>query len=98
MNNLHPTSPALGLVGGIGVTAGINYYRRIHHAHVSANRSLSMLYAHADTAVARRSTVDDGQCKLSRHLSDLINRLAAGGASLATITLPGATVSDRRNI
>jgi aspartate racemase len=75
----------LGLIGGLGVRAGIYYYEKLAQAHESRNTALRMFLAHADVRkcmghVAVRQTLE-----LADYLSGLIQSLAAAGAQVAVI-------------
>ena len=75
----------LGLVAGLGVGAGIFYYRSLVRAHLDRGFSPSILMVHADvrrvmTLAAARQTHE-----LATYLTGLLRQLAGGGAQLAAI-------------
>jgi aspartate racemase len=75
----------LGLVSGLGVGAGIFYYKALVDAHLARGLSLRLLMVHADarhvmSQVAARNTMG-----LAQYLAGLLKQLALGGAEIATI-------------
>ena len=78
-------SLCLGLVAGLGVGAGIFYYRSLVNAHLELGQTPRILMTHAevskvmDLAAARRKQ------ELAEYLSRLLGQLAAGGAELGII-------------
>jgi aspartate racemase len=78
-------SRPFGLVAGLGVGAGIFYYKSLVDAHLARGLSPRLLMVHADVryviarAAARDTTV------LAEYLAGLLHQLARGGAELATI-------------
>jgi aspartate racemase len=74
-----------GLVAGLGVGAGIFYYRSLVNAHLARGLSPSILMAHADVrrvlghAAARETRL------LAAYLSGLLRQLSHGGAQIGTI-------------
>src|SRR5581483_3759435 len=74
-----------GLVAGLGVGAGVFYYRSLVAAHLARGLSPSLLMVHADVrrvlslATARKSQ------ELADYLAGLLQQLANGGAKIATI-------------
>jgi aspartate racemase len=85
--NMHatPESRPFGLVAGLGMGAGIFYYRSLVEAHLARGLSPRLQLVHADVryviarAAARDTTV------LAEYLAGLLHQLARGGAELATI-------------
>ena len=82
----HTSEPStLGLVAGLGVGAGIFYYRSLVKAHLARGLSPSILMVHADVrrvmglAAARESR------QLAEYLTGLLRHLADGGAQIGTI-------------
>lgn len=78
-------SRTFGLVAGLGVGAGIFYYRSLVRAHLERGLSPAILMAHADvrrvmTLAAARQTHE-----LATYLAGLLRQLANGGAQLAAI-------------
>lgn len=75
----------VGLVMGLGMGGGIFYYRSLVEEHRSRGLSADLLMVHADVNrvlghVAARETRE-----LAVYLAGLLQRLADGGAKLATI-------------
>jgi aspartate racemase len=76
----------IGLIGGLGVPAGIFYYERLVEAFSRREMPLGLLFAHADAhrAVAH---VRAGEVEaLAEYLGAFIESLAAGGAAFAVIS------------
>lgn len=74
-----------GLVMGLGVGGGIFYYRALVDEHMARGPSADLLMVHADVQrvlghIAARETRE-----LALYLAGLLQRLADGGAKLATI-------------
>jgi aspartate racemase len=74
-----------GLVAGLGVGAGILYYRSLVDAHLAKGLSPSLLMVHADVRKVMRLANERKAQELAEYLSGLLQRLADGGAELATI-------------
>jgi aspartate racemase len=74
-----------GLVSGLGVGAGIFYYKALVDASLARGLSPRLLMVHADVryviaqAAARQTT------KLAEYLAGLLQQLARGGAEIASI-------------
>jgi aspartate racemase len=75
----------LGLIGGLGLEAGIYYYQHLAKAHARAGVPLRMLLAHADIRKAMGHVIAGERQELAGYLCDLIGRLAKGGAEIAAI-------------
>jgi len=82
----HESEPTtFGLVAGLGMGAGIFYYRSLVNAHLARGLSPRILMVHADVrrvmahAAARETRV------LATYLAGLLRQLADGGAQLGTI-------------
>jgi aspartate racemase len=75
----------LGLVAGLGVGAGVFYYRSLVSAHLELGLSPQILMAHADV----RKVLGHANARETRQLADylaaLLRQLAGGGAQVATI-------------
>lgn len=74
-----------GLVGGLGVEAGIYYYQHLVKAHAQLGVTLRLLLVHADVQKAVDHMFAREYGELSQYLGGLIRQLAAGGAELAAI-------------
>ncbi len=75
----------LGLIGGLGVGAAIIYYEQLAKAHKAAGQELKLLMAHADVDRVGAHVRAGETTQLAEYLGDLIDRLAAGGATFAVI-------------
>jgi aspartate racemase len=75
----------LGLIGGLGVGAAVIYYERLAKAHVAAGRELRLLMAHADLERAGNLVRAGETALLAEYLGEMIDRLAAGGATFVAI-------------
>ncbi len=74
-----------GLVAGLGVGAGIFYYRSLVNAHTARGLSSSLLMVHADVRRVTGLAADRKAQELAEYLAGLLQRLADGGAKIATI-------------
>lgn len=76
---------SFGLVAGLGVGAGIFYYKSLVEAHLQRGLVPRILMVHADvrkvTALAGAREVEE----LSEYLAGLLRQLANAGAEVATI-------------
>lgn len=75
----------LGLVGGLGVEAGIYYYAHLVKAHADLGVPLRMVLVHADISKAMGHVIAGEREQLAEYLVRLIEQLANGGAGLAVI-------------
>ncbi len=74
-----------GLVAGLGVGAGIFYYRSLVNAHLGRGLSPRILMVHADVRrVMAHAAANDRQL-LATYLSGLLGQLSDGGAQIGTI-------------
>jgi aspartate racemase len=74
-----------GLVGGLGVGAGIFYYKALVDAHLARGLSPRLLMAHADVRrVLAMATAREAQ-QLAEYLAGLLQQLALGGAEVASV-------------
>jgi aspartate racemase len=78
-------SPLLGLVAGLGVGAGIFYYRSLVKAHLELQRTPRILMTHADVRKVMDLAAARAAQELSEYLSGLLQQLAAGGAQVGII-------------
>jgi aspartate racemase len=75
----------LGLVAGLGVGAGIFYYRSLVNAHLARALSPRMVMVHANVQkVMSLANAREGR-QLADYLVGLLEQLAGGGAQIATI-------------
>ncbi|HEY3784391.1 MAG TPA: aspartate/glutamate racemase family protein [Steroidobacteraceae bacterium] len=79
----HPS--LLGLVAGLGVGAGIFYYRSLVQAHFALGLSPRLLMVHADVRKALGLATARETRQLADYLAGLLRQLAGGGAEIATI-------------
>lgn len=77
--------PTLGLVAGLGVGAGIFYYRALVNAHLARGLSPRILMAHADVRKVMGLAAARETRQLADYLAGLLHQLAGGGAQIATI-------------
>jgi len=82
----HASVPCkFGLVAGLGVGAGIFYYRSLVKAHVARGLSPSILMVHADVRRVMGHAAAREVPELASYLAGLLRQLADGGAEIATI-------------
>jgi len=75
----------LGLVAGLGVGAGLFYYRSLVEAHLARGLSPQLVMIHADVRHVMGLAEGRESRKLAGYLAGLLRQLAAGGADVATI-------------
>lgn len=75
----------LGLVAGLGVGAGIFYYRSIVNAHLSRLLSPRIVMVHADVQKVMSLANARETNQLADYLTCLLKQLADAGAQIATI-------------
>lgn len=75
----------IGLVGGLGVGAGIHYYRELAAAHESAGRPLDLILAHAHMPRVFQHASGGDLDGLADYLADILGRLQKGGATVGVI-------------
>src|SRR5271155_3945168 len=78
-------SATLGLVAGLGVGAGIFYYRNLVNAHLARGLSPHILMVHADVRQVMALAGERRSRQLADYLAGLLQQLAGGGAQDATI-------------
>jgi aspartate racemase len=80
-----PQAKTFGLVAGLGVGAGIFYYKAIVQAHLARGFTPNLLMVHAD--VRRVMSLANARAvqPLAEYLAGLIGQLALGGARIASI-------------
>jgi aspartate racemase len=74
-----------GLVAGLGVGAGIFYYRSLVQAYWARGLSPSLVMVHADVRRVMRLAGDRQARELANYLAGLLRQLAGAGAQIATI-------------
>ncbi len=75
----------LGLIGGLGVGAGIFYYRSLVKAHLDRGLSARMVMVHADVRKVMGLANARETLQLAKYLAGLLGQLAGGGAEIAAI-------------
>jgi aspartate racemase len=80
-----PRARRFGLIAGLGVGAGIFYYRSLVNAHLAMGLSPSILMVHADVRRVMAHAAARESQELATYLSSLLRQLADGGAQIATI-------------
>jgi aspartate racemase len=74
-----------GLVSGLGVGAGIFYYKALVDAHLAQSVSARLLMVHADAKHVMSQAAARNTMGLARYLAGLLKQLALGGAEIAAI-------------
>jgi hypothetical protein len=69
-------SPTFGLIAGLGVGAGIFYYRSLVEAHLARGLSPNLVMAHADVRRVMRLAADRQPQELATYLAGLLRQLA----------------------
>jgi aspartate racemase len=80
-----PEPPTFGLIAGLGVGAGVFYYRSLVHGHLARGLSPNILMAHADVRRVLGHAAARETRELATYLSGLLHHLARGGAEIGTI-------------
>ena len=75
----------LGLVTGLGVGAGVFYYRSLVEAHAARGLSPHLVMVHADVGHVMGLAEARETRRLAEYLAGLLKQLAAAGADVATI-------------
>jgi aspartate racemase len=76
---------SFGLVSGLGVGAGIFYYKALVDAHLARGLSPRLLMVHADVRSVIALAAARETRKLAEYLAGLLQQLARGGAEIASI-------------
>jgi len=79
------TPSTFGLVAGLGMGAGIFYYRSLVNAHLVRGLSPRILMVHADVRRVMTHAAAHEKQLLATYLAGLLRQLADGGAQLGTI-------------
>jgi aspartate racemase len=74
-----------GLMAGLGVGAGIFYYRSLVTAHLARGLAPNLLMVHADVRRVMALAAARQTQELAEYLSSLLHQLAGGGAQIAII-------------
>jgi aspartate racemase len=80
-----PKACRFGLIAGLGVGAGIFYYRSLVNGHLAMGLSPSILMVHADVRKVMAHAAARETEELAAYLCSLLRQLADGGAGTATI-------------
>ena len=75
----------LGLVAGLGVGAGVFYYRSLVNAHLARGLSPRVVMVHANVQKVISLANARESHQLAGYLLELLGQLAGGGAQIATI-------------
>ena len=83
---MHESVPCkFGFVAGLGMGAGIFYYRSLVKAHLTRGLSPSILMVHADVRRVMGHAAARETRELAAYLTGLLRQLASGGAQIGTI-------------
>lgn len=74
-----------GLVAGLGLGAGIFYYRSLVQAHLACGLPPNLVLVHADVRRVMRFAANRQTRELASYLAGLLDQLASAGAEVATI-------------
>jgi aspartate racemase len=74
-----------GLVLGLGVGAGMFYYKAIVEAHLARGLSANLIMVHADVRYVLELAAARETQQLANYLAGLLQQLSRGGAILASI-------------
>lgn len=89
-------SPApFGLVAGLGVGAGIFYYRSLVNAYLARAMSPRILMVHSDVQKVMSLANARESHQLADYLVGLLGQLAGGGARIATIPAFSPQICER---
>jgi aspartate racemase len=78
-------SRAFGLVAGLGVGAGMFYYKSLVDAHLARGLTPRLLLVHADVRRVMSLAAAREANQLAEYLAELLQQLARGGAEIASI-------------
>eukprot|EP01052_Picozoa_sp_SAG31_P052202 SAG31_NODE_12776_length_918_cov_0.694750_1_plen_276_part_00 len=80
-----PIAQRIGIVGGLGLGAGLHYYRELAFAHHSQGRPLEVALVHAQLSTALGLVASRDPVGLAEYLAGVIGDLKAAGATVAVI-------------
>jgi len=84
--SVHESEPStFGLVAGLGMGAGIFYYRSLVNAHLARGLSPRILMVHADVRHVMAHAAAREKRLLASYLAGLLRQLADGGARIGTV-------------
>ena len=75
----------IGLVGGLGIGAGIHHHRELAAAHAARSLPFELALVHADLATVARLFGDADRAKRARYLAGILRQLKAAGATVGVI-------------
>lgn len=75
----------LGLIGGLGLEAGIYYYQHLAKAYAQLHVPLQMVLVHADAQKSVGHVTSGEYEQLAEYLTGIVRQLAEGGAEVAAI-------------
>jgi aspartate racemase len=75
----------LGLIGGLGVTATVHYYRELVSEHGLRGSVPNLLIAHADVNRVLKDAAAGHTAALAQYLAEFLHRLSRAGATIAAI-------------
>ena len=79
----------IGLIGGIGVAATVQYYQKLTAAVNRLGGKLELTIVHADVQELIKNNMADARAAQAQVYAGLIDRLKAGGADCVAITSLG---------
>jgi aspartate racemase len=90
----------IGLMGGLGIGAGIHYYRELAAAHLAEGRPLALALVHAEMSRAIEYVTAGDRPGLARYLGGLLSNLHAAGATIGVIpaVTPHLVIEELRQI
>ncbi|MGZ3528890.1 MAG: aspartate/glutamate racemase family protein [Vulcanimicrobiaceae bacterium] len=78
--------PTLGLIGGLGLGAGIYYYRQLVNEFEERGEALSLLFAHADVRRVLGHVRAGEVRELTAYLRAIMESLSVAGCDVAAIS------------
>lgn len=85
MTTVANTPKRLGLVAGLGVGAGILYYRALVNAHLKRGLTLQIAMVHADVRLVVELAQAGQRQALAEYLTGYLRQLKGAGAQVATV-------------
>jgi aspartate racemase len=77
--NTTPAIPSLGLIGGLGVGATVQYYQELVKAHTPHGWTPHLLIIHADVNLVLTHARDGNITQLAEYLAGLVRRYRGRG-------------------
>lgn len=75
----------IGLIGGLGIGAGIHYYRKLGAAYEAEGWPLELVMVHAQMSRVFEHAATGDRASLARYMAGLMSSLQAAGATVAVI-------------